>query len=380
MENGKPKSVDSRRVVSANQGAQETVSHFDTTNLNFSQPAIAPAKEVPTKRAAASRTKTGPSKKTGAVKIEVDESQEPSTELDWKQRSRKGLPSWLTSFILHVSLITSLALVSASGNGRKLVNLIGESQDSIDLTNPVDLDLKLETIEVSSETMQPDVQETELLESEDLSTLIDASVVDAASHSDSDDLFESVASAGLSGDKGLPGGAKFFGLDSEGSDFIFIVDCSGSMQKFRRWRQAKRELRNSINGLAENQRFLILLYNIGFVGMNDELELVPSTPKERRKSIRWLNRNYPDGNTFCAEALQRALELQPDAVFLLSDGIFDDAERVFTVLDQMNDKESLQRLNRRQIPVHTVALGNHDGKFAMEQIALENSGVFKLVD
>lgn len=319
---------------------------------------------------------------TANIEIQVENGPDPEEPT---HRVRKGLPSWLTSFLLHCTLVTSLALVSINGSGKRMIDLVAASEDAIHLTNPAEVEFELQTPEITSEAMELEVLDEALTESEDLSEILDQTVMEASMDSDRE-LFESVASTGLT-DSALPrrsagggGGANFFGVDGRGSDFVFIVDCSGSMADFGRWKQAKKELKESINGLDQDQRFLILLYNDGFVAMNDELRLVPSTDQERRKAIRWLNRNRPDSWTFCAEALQQALALEPDAVFLLSDGEFNDRNDVFIVLDEMNDKSRLRRLNRQQIPVHTVALGSHMGRFTMKQIADENGGVFKLVD
>ena len=196
------------------------------------------------------------------------------------------------------------------------------------------------------------------------------------------ELFESVASTGGINEVELPkkdagGGAEFFGVKGDGSDFVFIVDCSGSMADFGRWDQAVKELRASMESLSNQQRFLILLYNDGFVAMNGDARLVNSTAEARKKALRWLRRNRPISLTYCADALEKALNLNPDAIFLLSDGEFNDRSDVFFVLESMNSKK---KLTRQQVPVHTVALGSHMGRYTMKRIADENAGIFKLVD
>ena len=71
-----------------------------------------------------------------------------------------------------------------------------------------------------------------------------------------------------------------------------------------------------------------------------------------------------------AQAMQYALELNPDAIFLLSDGELQD--NTVAVLRLLNPPGS----ERRQIPVHTVHLFSFQGRLTLQQIALENSGTF----
>ena len=368
---------------SKTRAARETVTGFETADLT---PLISSSTASTTSNLKARSNgilKSVPVETSG-IDIQTDALLAASAE-PGKKRRAAGIPSWLLSMIVHCSLITSLALVSISGGGRNMVDLIATSEDAIKLSDQTEVDLKLETPELVTETTEIDVLDNALTQTEELAAVLEESMVEAAAESDSQELYESVASAGLS-EADLPNrltagsGANFFGIAGQGANFIFIVDCSGSMGDFGRWKQAKKELKNSINGLNDGQKFLILLYNQGFIAMNKELKLVHSTSRERRKALRWLSRNRPDSLTYCAEALQQALALRPDAVFLLSDGEFNDRDDVFIVLEEMNDKARLQRLNRQQTPVHTVALGSHLGKLTMEQIASENSGVFRLVN
>ena len=393
MKSGKVDSQGTPKTATANkasrrpatQAARETVSSFETADMtSLVSSSVQPAPAAQSRNSRVKSVFKSVSDDASAVDIQTDRPRHESME-SRKQRRARGIPSWLMSMIVHCSLITSLALVSISGGGSKMVDLIATNEEAVKLSDQMEVDLKLETPELTIETAETDVLENELTQIEDLAAVLEESMVETAAESNRQELFESVASTGLS-DSDLPNataagsGANFFGIAGQGANFIFIVDCSGSMGDFGRWKQAKKELRTSINGLDDGQRFLILLYNDGFVAMNEEMKLVPSTSRERRKALRWLSRNRPDSWTFCAEALQKALALRPDAVFLLSDGEFNDRNDVFIVLDEMNDRARLQRLNRRQTPVHTVALGSHMGKQTMQQIAAENSGVFKLVE
>ena len=365
---------------------RDTVKSFETIDLSSLTQEMLPADayvKVPVRPA--KKIATLPVNNI-AIAIQVDSQQ--AEETDPKSRISRGIPSWLTSLIIHLSLITSMALVSVSGGGRSMIDLIAATGDDATLNDVTEVDFELDSPELVSKTTENNILEDNVTETEqELSEMLDDSMVLTEMEADAENLFESVASANA-GDlemarqsaTGGKTGANFFGLNSQGNRFVFIVDCSGSMAELGRWKRAKSELKKSVNGLTEDQQFLILLYNDGFIAMNEEMQLVRSTARVKRNAMRWLNRNRPDSWTFCAEALATALSLRPDGVFLLSDGEFNDRDDVFIVLDELNEKTKLQRLNRRQIPIHTVALGSHMGQFTMQQIAEETGGVFKLVD
>ncbi len=302
----------------------------------------------------------------------------------WQPRLR-GVPSWLTSLIVHLSVILVLALVSISDGGRTVIAMLASADERVDIEPYTTFDMALDPVEIETLSEEMEVPSSQLMQPTDLAPVLENALLDASLSSESQDSFsESLATEGVP-NSDLPrqengGGAKFFGVGGNGRDFVFIVDCSGSMADYGRWHQAVRELKQSVNDLKEDQRFLILLYNDGFIAMNNDAKLVKSDSRSRKKAFKWLVNNRPDSWTFCAEALGKALSLKPDAVFLLSDGEFNDRQDVFFVLDTMNSKERLSPYEEQQIPVHTIALGSHFGRHTMKRIADENSGEFRLVD
>jgi hypothetical protein len=64
------------------------------------------------------------------------------------------------------------------------------------------------------------------------------------------------------------------------------------------------------------------------------------------------------------------LELNPDAVFLLSDGELQDDSLLR--LRVLNNRQGPSR----QIPIHTIHLFSQEGRFTLQQIAVENGGSF----
>lgn len=382
---------ESGRATESSGSINDTSVQFDdTTELPSSVAQVAtkkPEQRLATKQAKKIRHRSirGRTRSAFAIQTEAagqaDEFSDPDESI-WESTFR-GMPSWLSSLILHLSLILLLALLTVGSDGRKIVDLLATASESVTIEPYTEFDIELNTEELESLADDSEFTDTTISESQDLSEMLDEAFLTADAPLDiNSDLYDAVASESLEDlkpSRPVKGAAQFFGVEGAGSDFVYIVDCSGSMAEYGRWTSAVRELKSSINNLKSDQRFLILLYNTGFVAMNNKAELVTSTQAERKRAVRWLSRNSPNHWTFCAQALGKALSLKPDAIFLLSDGEFDDRRDVFQVLDQLNSKRRLISSNEKQIPVHTVALGSHHGRFTMKRIADENSGEFKLV-
>jgi hypothetical protein len=362
--------------------AGETATHYETAELSAE---VDRSINLPEPRPVESSVPVSRPASTG-VRISESGPAKERSETTPGRAVYGGVPSWLTSLVFHLSVVLILALVSVSDGGRKIMELVATAGEADEIEPFLAVDMALEPAEVeplSERLAVPAAQK--LLETSELDPILDNALLSAGFETeDQDSLFERISSAGLTeGEiprRSADGGAKFFGVDGQGSNFIFIVDCSGSMADYGRWRQAVRELKKSIEHLKDDQRFLILLYNDGFVAMNDEVKLVKSTRRTQQKAFKWLSGNMPNSWTFCAQALAKALSLQPDAIFLLSDGEFNDRQDVFLVLDQMNSKTHSQEYRRQQIPIHTIALGSHQGRWTMKRIADENGGLFRLVE
>ena len=82
----------------------------------------------------------------------------------------------------------------------------------------------------------------------------------------------------------------------------------------------------------------------------------------------------PMGGTFPGQAVKIALSLSPDAVYLLSDGQFQD--NTAGMLQTWNP----DRPKRGKISIHTIALGAFEGEGNMKFIADRNNGIFKAIN
>jgi hypothetical protein len=179
------------------------------------------------------------------------------------------------------------------------------------------------------------------------------------------------AGAGLAGGEGSGGGgAEFFGIGGDGGTFVYVVDMSGSMNEDGKYERARAELLRSISSLDNGQSYYIIFYNDGWYPMAGDKPVV-ATAKQVDRTRRWVNRVWPGGGTFPMEALLRALELKPDAIYFLSDGRFDPA--VIEALRVQN------RASHGQIPIHTIAFVNEETIGIMRQIAKQSGGKFRFV-
>jgi hypothetical protein len=156
--------------------------------------------------------------------------------------------------------------------------------------------------------------------------------------------------------------ASFFGIRAEGQVFVFVVDCSGSMIDEDRLDRAKSELMRSIRGLREPQRFKVIFYNDQPVPMPGEIPRLADRGSKDQLS-RWLDLIQPDGGTNPKGALELALGVRPDAVFLLSDGAF-----------PAGTAAAVARANPRKIPIHCVDLADGAGGDDLQRIARESGG------
>jgi von Willebrand factor type A domain len=169
-------------------------------------------------------------------------------------------------------------------------------------------------------------------------------------------------------------GAAFFGAYAEGKRFIFVLDSSRSMLQDDRWTYACNQLLDSLNGLQPEQEFYVICFDV-------ETSYLFNIPPKRAKFFksedntlarvkRWLRSHELGRATMPAQALQNALSLEPDAIFLLSDGeLQDDSVNMLRIINGFSS-------SYRQIPIHTVHLFSSEGRETLKLIARENSGTF----
>jgi hypothetical protein len=127
------------------------------------------------------------------------------------------------------------------------------------------------------------------------------------------------------------------------------------------------ELVRSIGNLPDEMEFFVIFFNRVAVPMPAE-KLQPATLGNKRKYLEWCMKVRGGGGTDPSEALKKALELKPDVIYLLTDGVFkDDAVREVT------------KLNTRGVSIHTFCFGDSAGETVLNEIASKNGGTYKFI-
>lgn len=162
-----------------------------------------------------------------------------------------------------------------------------------------------------------------------------------------------------------PHSISFFGVQSPGERFIFVLDNSTSMLDGNRRGMAHSELIRAIRNLKWPQQYYVIAFD------SETLPLpfgpyVTSGADQTRKISQWLSRLTPQDGTLPGNALRQAIGLKPDAVFLLTDGQFDSPTPA-----------KIKEWNTGHVPIHVIDLGPGKPVEILEQIARDSSGVYR---
>lgn len=199
-----------------------------------------------------------------------------------------------------------------------------------------------------------------------------------------------VLSGSGTGVQGSPGGAaalskvggKFFGVGAGGNFFAYVVDSSGSMRGAA-WESAKDELVRSLRTLSDRQRFTIVFFAkemsaIPEPGMREPaLYGLNATQENIEHARRWIDTIKLDRGGPPNDALAWAIERDPDAIYLLTDGVT--KTDVCGFLRESNRLVDIINGEQVRVPIHAIAYHSLDGQQLLRQLAQENGGQFHYV-
>jgi Mg-chelatase subunit ChlD len=169
---------------------------------------------------------------------------------------------------------------------------------------------------------------------------------------------------------GASGESEFFGIQAKGKKFVYVVDCSGSMNG-QRFDEARAELLESVSGLGEDQSFFVYLFNNQSYAMYSPdiaSAMTPATTPNIAKLERWVSGRQAGGGTEPLDALTQAIDMRPDAIYLLTDGQFSAA-----VVGE------IQKRNRNKVVIHTIAFVDPSGEWLLKQISSQNGGLHRFI-
>jgi len=148
---------------------------------------------------------------------------------------------------------------------------------------------------------------------------------------------------------------------------VFVCDRSGSMTNSIDF--SKYELNRCIDTLKETDEFGVLFFSTDPPLEMSPGGLVPATEANTDLAFDFVRHVIPQGDTEPASAIKRAFALQPETIFILTDGEFD--KSVVDLVKSLNAGG--------KVTVHTVAFLYQTGGKVLKEIAEQNGGVYKFV-
>ena len=308
------------------------------------------------------------------------------TKLSWFSKPQsQSLIAFSVSTCFHLVLCLTLAfiLITARGDVGQSLQLAIESMEDVQEVTQLDFAAEAPTL---SPLVQVDPAYAMSSASPNISFHSSPVISSINRRQANSDVVAQAAQAAET--EGSEGGAKtaaqksksrasFFGAQAEGNRFVFVIDSSGSMRG-PRWEALCKELIRALQSLSPDQDFFV----ISFDSMAHPMfgiappkgKFLKAVKKNVEQVQNWLRSIKHGKRTFPASAVGIAMKLEPDAIFLLSDGEINDS----TV-------EDLRVWNRKQdvdgnvvalVPIHTVLLHSPIGFATLEAIARENGGTF----
>lgn len=309
---------------------------------------------------------------------------------------RRGLPAWLMSCVLHLVLMLLLALVVRDVTSGAVdepqrtagIVLVQRAKGTTEYLSEQDMDATAETPAAAAKSA-PSAggslpNETEL-------PLDVAGVLPSGNEFDGIGAGTDLSNAlpgvgdltmGTGPSKKIGGDTKtyIFGVEGEGSVFIYVFDRSSSMSGFqgRPLAAAKSQLIKSIHSLSPTNQFQIIFYNNRLSVFNPNQpqppQLIFADDSGKTLAEDFVRKIQASGSTEHMAALRAALRLGPDVIFFLTDAAD----------PQLSPSElrELQRLNKGTT-INAIEFGSGPfpgGDNFLMKLARQNGGQHTYVD
>ncbi len=268
----------------------------------------------------------------------------------------RSFAAWFVSVVVHVGLLLAVGLIWTNtlryGNSERL-----DSHWNVLQTDAVETIEPEAVVQIDEEVETQDDQTTNLQDTGGVGfkfrdpNLASPQVAMSwfPQNQTIGELAEVVAPAAGTGDLGSAGNAAsgpggFFGSAPVGRRFVYVVDCSRSMnhphnsEGKTRFGRLKIELVKSISSMDSTMEFFIIFFNEEAIPMPART-LQPAWPNAKKRYLYWMQSIRADGKTDPTDAVKLAHRLNPDVIYFLTDGSF-------------KHKAELELLNIK--PSHTV--------------------------
>ena len=183
---------------------------------------------------------------------------------------------------------------------------------------------------------------------------------------------------------GVPGGGRgigpkspFMGVSGNAKTVVYVCDASGSMIGLP-FDLLKIELRKAVEVLVPIQAFNIIFFQEGDAAALSNT-LVVANPNNKQKAYQYLQEVRERAMSDPIKSLRLAFAQQPQLMYMLTDGAFDDNEAVINEIRKLNTGKKTR--------INTIAFFSPDQQTAerkacedvLRTIASENGGLFKIV-
>ncbi|MHC5023647.1 MAG: vWA domain-containing protein [Planctomycetota bacterium] len=304
-----------------------------------------------------------------------DESRPPRLGESEGERAVKRVAPWFVSIALHAGMLVLGMAITWT------VAVLGEDDD------PVRIVADFDAVTFDPVVLQP-AEQTELTDPQPRET-VQTPTVDELLREDLRDFdldptqFLSTALSRVSPDDFAPrpeaGSARFLGLSATNARaIVYVIDASGSMIPYLPI--VVQELARSMERLSPEQRFAIVFFQEAeSIVVPPASRLVAATDETRLAALRWIDENViPRGGTNPLVAIEEALRLKPDVIFLLSQNItgygrfeIDQAD-LLALLDQRNP--IVGATDRRRTQIQCIQFLDPDPLDTMRRIAEHHGG------
>lgn len=291
------------------------------------------------------------------------------------ERAVKQVAPWVVSVLVHAALILLVILVAGTAvllrkeeetvliiadfNATAYDPLVRLDLDPAETTDPLVQDL------VEIETFEPEINES--LSDVDVDPI--SVISDAASRSLMARFAPDVTEAT----------AEFVGISmTNARRIVYVIDASGSMIPYLR--RIIQELARSLDALSPPQAFGIVFFQgDDAIVVPPVRELAPATPEAKLRALEWIDANVvAQGGTYPPAAIERAMALEPDAIFLLSQdirgyGTFEvDQQELLDMIDRLNPVDP--GTGRRKTVINCIQFVYEDELQTMRKIAEQHGG------
>ncbi|PAY20168.1 hypothetical protein CKO51_06930 [Rhodopirellula sp. SM50] len=325
----------------------------------------------------------------GGATVERRRRSDPAEKIDLATRApdpprRRKPAAWVLSAVFHGLILLALAFFTlASPPPGDQIAIAGSVAETEELAIE---SLSIEAPELPPTSSEPTPSELEA-EISDIGEISVSDLISDAPPAPPTPLIESMIQRDVTGMTAMSlksdsdATMSFCGVDGGGNHFVYLVDSSGSMGDA--FDSARAELLQSIRLLTSDQRFYVIFFDAepDYMRLSspdeDEPRSVYATAENKQKLQRWAMTIKMDRGRAPYDALPFALELNPDVIFLLSDGEF--PQRIEDMLGEINRIDNLFGDDGPISIVHTIGYHSREGESRMRRIAKQNGGQYRYV-